>query len=47
MSDICFFFNCTDNSPNLITCGARRIEIIDEYSVKRGNGILTQWSRMH
>ena len=34
------FFNCADNSPNLITCGDRRIETIDEYSVKRGDGIL-------
>ena len=33
------FFNCTNDSPNLITCGVKRIETIKECSAKRGDGM--------
>ena len=33
------FFNCTNDSHNLITCGVKRIETIKECSAKRGDGM--------
>lgn len=46
MEDICFF-ECTNDSPNLISCGASRIQTIKNSSVKRGDGLAHRLDGLH
>ena len=39
MGDRCFF-DCTNESPNLINCGVGRIETVRNCSISRGDGLI-------
>ena len=34
------FFDCSNTSPNLINCGAARIQSIRDCSIRRGDGLI-------
>ena len=41
MEDICFF-DCKNDSPNLINCGVGRVETIRKCSIRRGDGLVNK-----
>ena len=41
MDGICFF-DCTNDSPNLVTCGVGRVETVRNCSIRRGDGLINK-----